>query len=86
MKVKSIALMSSERLLSALGTRIHLSVKKSLESHIHERVPKSPQILELSGIGDKNVLEPLGITTCVHLPGVGANLQEHYGTFTICGL
>lgn len=49
------------------------------------RTPKSPQILELSGIGDKDILEPLGIKTHVHLPGVGTNLQEHYGTFTICG-
>ncbi|KLO08735.1 GMC oxidoreductase [Schizopora paradoxa] len=38
---------------------------------------KTPQILELSGIGDKRVLEPLGIETLVDLPGVGANLQEH---------
>ena len=56
---------------------------KSLPLEI--RTPKSPQILELSGIGDKNILEPLGIITHVHLPGVGTNLQEHYGTFTVLG-
>lgn len=39
---------------------------------------KTPQILELSGIGDRSVLEPLGIETKIELPGVGANLQEHY--------
>ncbi|TDL21811.1 GMC oxidoreductase [Rickenella mellea] len=38
---------------------------------------KTPQILELSGIGDKKVLEPLGIETKLYLPGVGANMQEH---------
>lgn len=38
---------------------------------------KSPQLLELSGIGDRRVLEPLGIETKVDLPGVGANAQDH---------
>ena len=37
----------------------------------------SPQVLMLSGIGDKEELEQHGIT-CVHdLPGVGKNLQDH---------
>ncbi|KAG5649185.1 hypothetical protein H0H81_005592, partial [Sphagnurus paluster] len=38
---------------------------------------RTPQILELSGIGDKNVLSPLGIETKVDLPGVGANYEDH---------
>ena len=37
----------------------------------------SPQLLELSGIGNPAVLEPLGITTRHALPGVGENLQDH---------
>ncbi|THH14071.1 hypothetical protein EW146_g6219 [Bondarzewia mesenterica] len=37
----------------------------------------SPQILELSGIGDKDVLQKVGIDVVVDLPGVGANVQEH---------
>ncbi|KAJ7159321.1 alcohol oxidase [Mycena crocata] len=37
----------------------------------------SPQILELSGIGDKEVLEKAGVQPRVHLPGVGKNVQEH---------
>ncbi|KAK1985563.1 hypothetical protein LZ30DRAFT_809136 [Colletotrichum cereale] len=37
----------------------------------------SPQILELSGIGSKAVLEACGITCLVDLPGVGENLQDH---------
>ncbi|KZS98842.1 GMC oxidoreductase [Sistotremastrum niveocremeum HHB9708] len=41
---------------------------------------KSPQILELSGIGRRDVLEPLGIPVAVDLPGVGENLQEHVFT------
>ncbi|EED84982.1 hypothetical GMC oxidoreductase, partial [Postia placenta Mad-698-R] len=38
---------------------------------------KSPQILELSGIGDRAILQPLGIPVRKHLPTVGANLQDH---------
>ncbi|OBZ73019.1 Glucose oxidase [Grifola frondosa] len=38
---------------------------------------KSPQILELSGIGDKAILEPLGVPVQVDLPSVGTNVQEH---------
>ncbi|KAI0749991.1 GMC oxidoreductase [Daedaleopsis nitida] len=38
---------------------------------------KSPQILELSGIGDRSILEPLGIPVRVDLPAVGTNLQDH---------
>ena len=38
---------------------------------------KTPQILEISGIGDPNVLEPLGIPVLIDLPGVGSNAQEH---------
>jgi len=37
----------------------------------------SPQILELSGIGDQSRLGELGITAIHHLPGVGENLQDH---------
>ncbi|KAF9475232.1 alcohol oxidase [Pholiota conissans] len=37
----------------------------------------SPQILELSGIGNKKVLNAAGVETIVDLPGVGENVQEH---------
>ncbi|HEY1431017.1 MAG TPA: GMC oxidoreductase, partial [Stellaceae bacterium] len=38
----------------------------------------TPQILMLSGIGPRNVLEPLGIPLKVELSGVGKNLQDRY--------
>ncbi|CAB4922845.1 unannotated protein [freshwater metagenome] len=37
----------------------------------------TPQILQLSGIGNEKELAPLGIKMVHHLPGVGANLQDH---------
>lgn len=40
-------------------------------------VINSPQLLELSGIGDREHLETLGIEVQQHLPGVGENLQDH---------
>ncbi|KAL1306162.1 hypothetical protein AAFC00_004269 [Neodothiora populina] len=38
---------------------------------------KSPQILELSGIGDASILQSKGIEVKVDNPNVGENLQEH---------
>jgi len=40
----------------------------------------SPQILELSGIGDENRLRKLGIPNVLHLPGVGENCTDHLHT------
>ena len=37
----------------------------------------SVQLLELSGVGDAEVLRACGVTPVHHLPGVGANLQDH---------
>lgn len=37
----------------------------------------SPQLLELSGIGDRSILEKIDVPVQVDLPGVGANVQEH---------
>lgn len=37
----------------------------------------SPQILELSGIGNPVILEQAGVECKVELPGVGQNLQDH---------
>jgi choline dehydrogenase-like flavoprotein len=37
----------------------------------------SPQLLMLAGIGPADHLRSLGIPVTLHLPGVGANLQDH---------
>ncbi len=38
---------------------------------------RSPQLLELSGIGRSDILQEHGIPVLRHLPGVGENLQDH---------
>ena len=37
----------------------------------------SPQLLELSGVGNAALLQELGIPVVHHLPGVGENLADH---------
>ncbi len=37
----------------------------------------TPQLLQLSGVGDPDLLRGLGIDVVADLPGVGANLQDH---------
>ncbi|RPA80065.1 alcohol oxidase [Ascobolus immersus RN42] len=37
----------------------------------------TPQLLQLSGIGNPELLEKLGIKTVLNLPGVGENFQDH---------
>ena len=43
---------------------------------------QSPQILNVSGIGNKEELKNLGIELIHHLPGVGKNLKDHIWTGT----
>ena len=38
---------------------------------------QSPQLLELSGIGNADVLKRAGVNVAHHLPGVGENLRDH---------
>lgn len=41
----------------------------------------SPQILQLSGIGPGDILEPVGVNLVIDRPGVGANLMDHLEVF-----
>ena len=45
----------------------------------------SPQLLLLSGIGDKSELERFGIPLVAEVPGVGRNLQDHQDVTVIAG-
>jgi choline dehydrogenase len=37
----------------------------------------TPQLLQLSGVGNADELAPLGVDVFHHLPGVGENMQDH---------
>jgi choline dehydrogenase len=44
----------------------------------------SPQLLQLSGIGNASELEALGVSVVNDLPGVGENLQDHLEVYVQC--
>ena len=43
----------------------------------------SPQLLQLSGVGDADQLREVGVQPVHHLPGVGANLQDHLEVYLV---
>jgi choline dehydrogenase len=53
-------------------------VRANREVIISGGAVKSPHILELSGIGNPDILSPLGITVQHALPGVGENYRDHF--------
>ncbi|KAK7042143.1 choline dehydrogenase [Favolaschia claudopus] len=63
-----------KQLFSGLNTK---TVTARREVIISAGVFQTPQLLMLSGIGDRKQLSQFGISTVVNLPGVGTNLQDH---------
>ncbi len=69
----------------ATGVRVYLNNqrKKTTDLLAHKEVVVSagtfgsPQVLQLSGIGNKQDLNKVGVDCLHHLPGVGQNLQDH---------
>jgi len=59
-------------------------VKATKETILAAGAVHTPQILELSGIGPKKVLEAAGIEVKLDLPGVGENLQDHPQAWLNC--
>ena len=57
------------------GERLH--AQSRIETLLAAGSIGSPAILQRSGVGDARRLGALGITSTCHLPGVGANLQDH---------
>jgi choline dehydrogenase len=58
----------------------NLTVKARREVILSAGPLASPKLLELSGIGNKDVLQKHGIAVQHHLPGVGENLRDHPNT------
>jgi choline dehydrogenase len=58
------------------GGRLHRSVQAG-EVILCGGAINSPQLLQLSGVGDETLLRNNGVELVHHLPGVGENLQDH---------
>jgi choline dehydrogenase len=59
------------------GRRGPLRQVRSREVVLSGGAINTPQVLQLSGVGNADELRPLGIEPVHHLPGVGENLQDH---------
>jgi len=68
------ALATKEDILSACNNQINAVRVKWRVSSPSGSI-QTPQILELSGIGNETLLNSLGIKTLINLPTVGENLQ-----------
>jgi choline dehydrogenase-like flavoprotein len=65
-------------LFYALGQYKEYNTQLTDPVHLHQHSSiNSPQILELSGIGNPRILSDIGVDVKIDLPGVGENLQEH---------
>ncbi|KAH7311455.1 hypothetical protein B0I35DRAFT_514229 [Stachybotrys elegans] len=54
-----------------------MSVRVDKEAILAAGAVHSPQVLQVSGIGDPNLLADIGVETVVDLPAVGQNFQDH---------
>ncbi|KAI0072989.1 alcohol oxidase [Panus rudis PR-1116 ss-1] len=61
------------------GGKVH-TVNVNKEVILSAGALKTPQVLELSGFGRKDVLQKIGVPLVKELPGVGSNVQEHIFT------
>ncbi|KAG2005782.1 pyranose dehydrogenase [Coprinopsis cinerea AmutBmut pab1-1] len=78
----------SEGNLVATGVQfVHGSTERTVlaskEVVLSAGTVKTPQILELSGVGKPEILSKFGIDTKLNLPGVGENVQEHHFMWVI---
>lgn len=55
-----------------------MSVQAKREIILSAGAVHTPQVLQRSGLGPGDVLEAAGVEVKVELPGVGANLQDHF--------
>ncbi|OJA17974.1 hypothetical protein AZE42_08951 [Rhizopogon vesiculosus] len=63
--------------VSFMSNNSYYTVNATQEVILSAGVFKTPQLLELSGIGNATLLKEFGIDPLLDLPGVGENLQEH---------
>lgn len=80
--VQQVLLEESSPNLRAIGVKAVINgqthiIKARKEVIISSGAFNTPKLLELSGIGNQNILEELGIQVMIHNPNVGENLQDH---------
>jgi choline dehydrogenase-like flavoprotein len=63
--------------LPGQGEPTYQTVRARREVIVAAGTMHTPQVLMLSGIGPKDVLEKAGIDVKIELPAVGANFQDH---------
>ena len=85
--VREIILEHHGQNLTATGVRFdhgeeHFTATASKEIIVAAGTVASPQLLELSGIGNPSILELAQIPVKVANPNVGENVQEHMSTAT----
>ena len=80
--VTRVVMDSSSGTPRATGVEVSLGGKRPVRVRGSEVILaggafNSPQLLQLSGIGDTEHLRSVGVDPVHHLPGVGENLQDH---------
>lgn len=76
--VSKVVLEKSNSSVLATGVEVNGSIiKANKEVILSAGTFQSPQLLELSGIGQQSVLSEAGIDTILNCHGVGENLQDH---------
>ncbi|KAF5365844.1 hypothetical protein D9757_012803 [Collybiopsis confluens] len=65
-----------------VSNNVTYTAKASKEIILAAGTIQTPQVLELSGVGNKTLLSSLGIKTLLDVPLVGENLQDHPVTYS----
>ncbi|KAI0390635.1 GMC oxidoreductase [Xylariaceae sp. FL0594] len=89
--VEEVVLSKVDDKWTATGVRFRHGGSTSVASALREVVisagsVQSPQLLELSGIGDPQILSNAGVDVKVANPNVGENLQDHLMTTFVHGV
>jgi choline dehydrogenase len=68
----------------AVGVQVNGETIRADEVILCGGAINSPQLLQLSGVGNAQELEGLGVPVVADLPGVGENLQDHLEVYVQC--
>jgi choline dehydrogenase len=60
-----------------------MTIKARQEVVVSSGAIGSPKLLEISGIGNKDIVTAAGVESLIDLPGVGSNMQDHVHAVTV---